>query len=69
MEDRRQLEMQLPGRRRKEFVVGIDTAPIPRHAAAGHPLFDWFHIAMKIQPTQQIADERRKPATDAQSTV
>jgi hypothetical protein len=28
MEDRRQLEMQLPGGRRKEFVVSIDTARI-----------------------------------------
>lgn len=129
-DERRQLEMQLPGDRRKEFVVGIDTAHIrsadPNSArnfelvvarcgrgGRGEPggryfttgstdqtairdralhalqregyrcfgdvtvisdgaeilkrlprampkptahIIDWFHIAMKIQPMQQIAD-------------
>lgn len=130
VDDRRQLEMQLPGDRRKEFVISIDTAHVPcadrnsvrnfelvvarcgrggrgepggryfttsstnqtalrdraLHALhregysgfgdvtvisdgaeilkrlprampkpTGH-IIDWFHIAMKIQPMQQIAD-------------
>ncbi|MER8401976.1 hypothetical protein [Mesorhizobium sp. M1348] len=35
IDDRRQLEMQLPGDRRKEFVVSIDTAHVRSAAQFG----------------------------------
>ncbi|WEX12411.1 ISKra4 family transposase [Chelativorans sp. AA-79] len=138
MDDRHQLEMQLPGDRRKEFVVSIDTAHVrsaePNSArnfelvvarcgrgGRGEPggryfvtgstaqhairdrtlhslrevgyrgfgdvtvisdgaeilkrlprampkptahIIDWFHIAMKIQPMQQIADHIVRSRSD-----
>ena len=138
MDERRQLEMQLPGDRRKEFVVSIDTAHVRsadanaarnfeivvarcgrggrgdaggryfttsntgQHAIRDRALhalqregysgfgdvtvisdgaeilkrlprampkptthmIDWFHIAMKIQPMQQIADHMVRSCSD-----
>lgn len=138
MEERRQLEMQLPGDRRREFVVSIDTAHVrsadPNSArnfelvvarcgrgGRGEPggryfatsstdqaairdrtlhalqqqgycglgdvtvisdgaeilkrlpramprptthIIDWFHVAMKIQPMQQIADHMARSRAD-----
>jgi hypothetical protein len=143
IDDRRQLEMQLPGDRRKEFVISIDTAHVrgaDKHSArnfeivvarcgrggrgdAGGRYFttsntgqhailnrtlhalrqegycgfgdvtvisdgaeilkrlprampkptkhiiDWFHIAMKIQPMQQIADYMVRSRSDLASAL
>lgn len=143
VDERRQLEMQLPGDRRKEFVISIDTAHVRsanKHLArnfeivvarcgrggradsggryfttsntgqhairdrALHALrhegycgfgdvtvisdgaeilkrlprampkptkhiIDWFHIAMKIQPMQQIADHMVRPCSNIASTL
>ena len=140
--DRSQLELELPGDRRREFVISIDTAHVrsadPKSArnfelvvarcgrggrgeaggryfvtAGVNPyelrdralhglgkegyrgfgditvisdgaeilrqlprampkptihIIDWFHIAMKIQPTQQIADHAARSRPDEQET-
>ena len=55
MAHRHLLELELPGDRRREFVV------MPKPTAH---IIDWFHIAMKIQPMQQIADHMARSQRD-----